>query len=94
VIKTRLVEVKGRKSIVSGQVEDLAANVLVEATLVPSLHTFADYISLTLYISISAMFVQPRYAKLLDSSVVKQVLGSPEEQPTKLDKEKQNPALH
>jgi hypothetical protein len=45
VIKARLVEVKGRKSIVSGQVEDLAGNVLVEATLVSRLHTFTDYIA-------------------------------------------------
>jgi hypothetical protein len=42
----------------------------------------------------SAMFVQPRYAGLLATSVVKQILGSPEEQPIQLDKEKQNPGIH
>ncbi|KAI0794965.1 Thioesterase/thiol ester dehydrase-isomerase [Abortiporus biennis] len=54
VIKTRLIEGKGRKVSVAGTVEDLDGNVLVEAT---------------------ALFVQPRYAKLLNSKKIHEVMG-------------------
>ncbi|KAJ7111630.1 HotDog domain-containing protein [Mycena crocata] len=54
VMKTQLVEAKGRKARVSGRVEDLQGTVLVEA---------------------EALFVQPRYAKLLSSTVVRQHMG-------------------
>ncbi|KAG8216710.1 HotDog domain-containing protein [Butyriboletus roseoflavus] len=50
VIKVRLVEKNGRKVSVSGRVEDLKGNLLVEA---------------------NAMFVQPKYSKMLSNSVVK-----------------------
>ncbi|KAJ7869011.1 HotDog domain-containing protein [Mycena leptocephala] len=56
VLKTQLVEVKGRKATVSGRVEDLQGNLLVEAT---------------------ALFIQPRYAKLLDPLLIRQNLGEP-----------------
>ncbi|KAJ6610798.1 HotDog domain-containing protein [Mycena sp. CBHHK59/15] len=60
VLKTELVEVQGRKALVSGRVEDLDGVVLVEA---------------------KAMFVQPRYAKLLNSAVVRQHMGEPPKEP-------------
>ncbi|RDX41323.1 Thioesterase/thiol ester dehydrase-isomerase [Lentinus brumalis] len=56
VIKVKLDEAQGRKSRVSGTVEDMAGNVLVEA---------------------NALFVQPRYAKLLNSTAVRHMLGEP-----------------
>nr|VWO99304.1 Paxillin [Ganoderma boninense] len=56
VIKVRLDEAQGRKSRVSGVVEDMAGTVLAEA---------------------SALFVQPRYAKLLNSTAVRHMLGEP-----------------
>ncbi|TBU40841.1 Thioesterase/thiol ester dehydrase-isomerase [Dichomitus squalens] len=56
VIKVRLDEAQGRKSRVSGVVEDMAGNVLVEA---------------------NALFIQPRYAKLLNSTAVRHMLGEP-----------------
>ena len=56
VIKIRIEEVKGRKAIVSGRVEDLNGTVLVEA---------------------SSTFVQPRYAKLLQSAELRKALGEP-----------------
>ncbi|KAJ3478753.1 hypothetical protein NLI96_g9540 [Meripilus lineatus] len=58
VIKTKLVESKGRKTKVTGTVEDLEGNVLVEA---------------------SALFVQPRYSKLLNTKQIKEVMGVPPE---------------
>lgn len=56
VIKTTLVEVTGRKAVVSGRVEALDGTLLVEAT---------------------ATFVQPRYAKLLNSQHLRQAMGEP-----------------
>ncbi|KAF9457363.1 mitochondrial protein [Collybia nuda] len=56
VIKTFLDEAKGRKTVVSGRIEDLDGTVLVEAT---------------------ALFVQPRYAKLLNTGLIKQAMGEP-----------------
>jgi acyl-CoA thioesterase FadM len=54
VIKTTLIEAKGRKSVVSGTIEALDGSLLVEAT---------------------ATFVQPRYAKLLNSQQITQAMG-------------------
>ncbi|KAJ7434310.1 HotDog domain-containing protein [Mycena galericulata] len=54
VLKTKLLEAKGRKVVVAGRVEDLDGTLLVEA---------------------EALFVQPRYAKLLSPGVVRQQLG-------------------
>ncbi|KAI0364841.1 Thioesterase/thiol ester dehydrase-isomerase [Pilatotrama ljubarskyi] len=56
VIKVKLDEAQGRKARVSGTVEDMAGNVLVEA---------------------NALFIQPRYAKLLNSTAVRHMLGEP-----------------
>ncbi|KAI0946656.1 hypothetical protein AcW1_010066 [Taiwanofungus camphoratus] len=56
VVKTRLVEAKGRKSKVAGSIEDMQGNVLVEA---------------------EALFIQPRYAKLLDNRRMREMLGEP-----------------
>ncbi|KAF7335693.1 UPF0644 protein PB2B4.06 [Mycena venus] len=56
VLKTQLVELKGRKATVVGRVEDLQGNLLVEA---------------------NGLFVQPRYAKLLDPKLIRQNLGEP-----------------
>ena len=56
VIKIRIDEVKGRKAIASGRVEDLNGTVLVEA---------------------SSTFVQPRYAKLLQSAELRKAMGEP-----------------
>jgi len=58
VIKTHLVESKGRKSKVAGRIEDMQGNVLVEA---------------------EALFIQPKYAKLLNKQQMKGLLGEPEE---------------
>ncbi|KAG9313604.1 HotDog domain-containing protein [Chiua virens] len=57
VIKVRLEEKNGRKVNVSGRVEDLKGNLLVEA---------------------NAMFVQPKYSKMLSNSIVKKAMGEPE----------------
>ncbi|KAG6377581.1 HotDog domain-containing protein [Boletus reticuloceps] len=57
VIKVRLEEKNGRKTTVSGRVEDLKGNLLVEA---------------------NALFVQPKYSKMLSNSVVKKAMGEPE----------------
>ncbi|KAJ7221266.1 HotDog domain-containing protein [Mycena pura] len=56
VMKTELVEQKGRKALVKGTVEALDGTVLVEA---------------------EALFVQPRYAKLLNTAVMRQYMGTP-----------------
>ncbi|KAJ7352079.1 HotDog domain-containing protein [Mycena albidolilacea] len=56
VVKTQLVDVKGRKATVSGRVEDLQGTLLVDAT---------------------ALFIQPRYAKMLDPQRIRQNLGAP-----------------
>ncbi|KAI0359495.1 Thioesterase/thiol ester dehydrase-isomerase [Trametes cingulata] len=56
VIKVKLDEAQGRKARVSGTVEDMAGNILVEA---------------------NALFIQPRYAKLLNSTAVRHMLGEP-----------------
>ncbi|KAI0666972.1 Thioesterase/thiol ester dehydrase-isomerase [Trametes maxima] len=56
VLKVKLDEAQGRKSRVSGTVEDMSGNVLVES---------------------NALFVQPRYAKLLNSTAVRHMLGEP-----------------
>ncbi|KAF8999642.1 HotDog domain-containing protein [Cyathus striatus] len=56
VFKTKVEEIKGRKVVVSGRVEDLDGAVLVEA---------------------SAIFVQPRYAKLLNTAHLRQAMGEP-----------------
>ncbi|KAF7375374.1 UPF0644 protein PB2B4.06 [Mycena sanguinolenta] len=56
VLKTRLVELKGRKATVTGRVEDLQGTLLVDA---------------------DALFIQPRYAKLLDPKLIRQNLGEP-----------------
>ncbi|KAJ7661974.1 HotDog domain-containing protein [Mycena polygramma] len=56
VLKTKLLEVNGRKATVSGRAEDLQGNLLVEA---------------------KALFIQPRYAKMLDPSLIRQNLGEP-----------------
>jgi uncharacterized protein (TIGR00369 family) len=57
VIKTKLVDVKGRKVWVEGHIEDTTGTVLAEA---------------------KAMFVQPRYAKLLNTTALRQAMGEPE----------------
>ncbi|KAF8551307.1 Thioesterase/thiol ester dehydrase-isomerase [Imleria badia] len=57
VIKVRLDEKNGRKATVSGRVEDLKGNLLVEA---------------------NALFVQPKYSKMLSNSIVKKAMGEPE----------------
>ncbi|KAK7440797.1 hypothetical protein VKT23_016875 [Stygiomarasmius scandens] len=56
VIKTKLIDVKGRKANVEARVEDMNGTLLVEA---------------------KAMFVQPRYANLLNKAAIRQVLGEP-----------------
>ncbi|TFK62371.1 Thioesterase/thiol ester dehydrase-isomerase [Pluteus cervinus] len=58
VIKVKLEGAEGRRSQVSGRVEDLKGTLLVEAT---------------------ATFVQPRYAKLLNSKVLKTQMGEREQ---------------
>ncbi|KAF9527869.1 HotDog domain-containing protein [Crepidotus variabilis] len=60
VLRTKMVEVKGRKAYVSGHIEDLNGTRLVEA---------------------SAMFVQPRYAKLLNTDQLKKVMGERPKEP-------------
>jgi len=60
VLKTRLVELKGRKATVTGRVEDLEGTLLVDA---------------------DALFIQPRYAKLLDPKLIRQNLGEPTKTP-------------
>ncbi|KAH9837995.1 Thioesterase/thiol ester dehydrase-isomerase [Rhodofomes roseus] len=57
VIKTRLIEAKGRKSKVAGAIEDMDGNVLVEA---------------------EALFIQPKYAKLLNTARMRELIGEPE----------------
>jgi len=56
VIKTRIAELKERKAVVSGRIEDLNGTLLVEA---------------------SGTFVQPRYAKLLQSAQLTKAMGGP-----------------
>ncbi|KAJ7184695.1 HotDog domain-containing protein [Mycena filopes] len=61
VMKTELVELKGRKARVTGRVEALDGTLLVEA---------------------EALFIQPRYASLLNSASIQQHIGSPPPLPT------------
>lgn len=56
VIKTRLVEAKGRKAKVAGRIEDAQGNVLVEA---------------------EALFIQPKYAKVLNTQRMREMMGEP-----------------
>ncbi|KAK7017428.1 UPF0644 protein PB2B4.06 [Favolaschia claudopus] len=60
VVKTQLVEVKGRKATVAGRVEDLEGTLLVSA---------------------KGLFVQPKYAKLLDPKLIRLNLGEPGQAP-------------
>ncbi|KAJ6518554.1 mitochondrial protein [Mycena vulgaris] len=60
ILKTQLVEAKGRKAIVSGRVEDLEGTLLVEA---------------------KALFIEPRYAKLLSPMAVQQQMGEQPKSP-------------
>ena len=72
----KLDEAQGRKARVSGTVEDMSGNVLVEAKCARFLLLPSQYPS-RLTPSTSALFVQPRYAKLLNSSAVRHMLGEP-----------------
>lgn len=76
VIKTRLVEAKGRKARVEGTVEDLQGNVLVEAkyVILPRRHSHADKL---LPRPCSGLFIQPKYAKLLNTQQIRQIMGEP-----------------
>ena len=75
-IKTRLREQVGRKVNVAGTVEDLEGNVLVEAEYVA--RVFSKYMFLTpICWHRSALFVQPRYAKLLNVDRIHARLGRP-----------------
>ncbi|KAF7353969.1 4HBT domain-containing protein [Mycena venus] len=56
IIKSELVELKGRKAFVAGRVETLDGTLLVEA---------------------DGLFIQPRYAKLLNTAVIRQHMGDP-----------------
>ncbi|TCD61993.1 hypothetical protein EIP91_007633 [Steccherinum ochraceum] len=56
VVKTRVLEQKGRKVVVAGTVEDLQGTVLVDAT---------------------AVFIQPKYAKLLNTKQIREYMGEP-----------------
>ena len=76
VLKIRLVDAQGRKARVEGTVEDMTGKVLVEAKYVflsisPTLY---PHLTMPPY---SALFVQPRYAKLLNSTAVRHMLGEP-----------------
>ncbi|TFY51496.1 hypothetical protein EVG20_g10973, partial [Dentipellis fragilis] len=70
VLKTRLVEAKGRKVRVEGVVEDMSGTKLVEA---------------------SALFVQPKYAKLLNSKGIRRALGEPMPAPPQGDPDEMLP---
>ncbi|KAA1477383.1 Thioesterase/thiol ester dehydrase-isomerase [Dentipellis sp. KUC8613] len=70
VLKTRLVEAKGRKVRVEGVVEDMSGTKLVEA---------------------SALFVQPKYAKLLNSKGIRRALGEPMPPPPQGDPDEMLP---
>lgn len=82
-IRTFLTEAKGRKTKVKGRVEDLNGVVLVEAECV--LILFPKPLSSLLckkqknahHLYIRGTFVQPRYAKLLNTSAVRDALGEP-----------------
>ncbi|CCM05321.1 uncharacterized protein FIBRA_07535 [Fibroporia radiculosa] len=58
VIKTRLIEISGRKAKVAGVIEDMQGTVLAEA---------------------EALFIQPKYAKLLDSKRLRELMGEPDD---------------
>ncbi|KZT00070.1 Thioesterase/thiol ester dehydrase-isomerase [Laetiporus sulphureus 93-53] len=60
VLRTRLVEAKGRKSNVAGVIEDMEGTPLVEA---------------------EALFIQPKYAKVLDTRRLREMLGEPDDSP-------------
>jgi len=55
-IKTKLIDVQGRKAWVEGRVEDMNGTLLAEAKV---------------------MFVQPKYAKLLNTNLLQQAMGEP-----------------
>lgn len=70
VIHTSLVEAKGRKAVVSGRVEDLDGGLLVEAKWVICSSPVQLYSLFS-----SAIFVQPRYAKLLNAKQLRKAMG-------------------
>jgi acyl-coenzyme A thioesterase PaaI-like protein len=72
VTKTKLQELKGRKSVVIGRIEDLDGNLLVDA---------------------SALFVEPKYAKLLNPTKIEQMLGKKVDEPPKPAKVPQEAAV-
>ena len=77
VLKIHLDEAQGRKAKVTGTVEDMNGKVLVEAKYV-FLHSSFFFMPLIMWLSAySALFVQPRYAKLLNSTAVRHMLGEP-----------------
>ncbi|KAL6299462.1 HotDog domain-containing protein [Sparassis latifolia] len=63
VVKTHLIEAKGRKSKVRGRIEDMDGNVLVEA---------------------EALFIQPKYAKILNTQQMRDMLSEPSDSPNAL----------
>jgi inosine-uridine nucleoside N-ribohydrolase len=79
---------KGRKAWVEGHIEDTNGNVLVEAKSVSVLfplyfvsHSPRILTCTTVPADIPidrTMFVQPKYAKLLNSTALRQALGEPE----------------
>lgn len=79
-IRTSVVEAQGRKIKVKGQIEDLQGGILVEAEYVQRFSAISgrgnDYVH-----PCSAMFVQPRYAKMLNTKAIKEVFGQPPEEP-------------
>ena len=71
VLRTHLVDSKGRKAWVKGTIEDLEGNVLVEAKYVNL--TILHFVSLIFLFR--GLFVQPRMAAFLDKSSVREAMG-------------------
>ena len=62
---------------VAGSIEDLEGTVLVEASyVVPSFLMSAYVLKHVIY---SALFIQPKYAKLLNTKQIREYMGEPPE---------------
>jgi hypothetical protein len=85
--------VKGRKAWVEGHIEDTNGNILAEAKFVSNLPSprFALHLGYFLLAQLCpnivyihrTMFVQPKYAKLLNTKALRQAMGEPEPEPWK-----------
>ena len=77
VLRCRLIELKGRKAYVEGSIEDLNGTTLATAKCVILLPFFLSEYTLLTINHFRALFIQPKYAKLLNTKTISKAIGEP-----------------